>query len=226
MYGAQFSMDQTSDKMYESYMERIKLQTSDESVKYKTLVDENDIHNTVFTQDKVYPELKVASTNDDFFRNHLKSVINVLRDHLTEVKRVKEIFEQFRPIIEGNMRRTVIEFISHEGSALERMRDYAKILNELRVMRGLALKLPELVAFPMFEVGTSLVKKEISRRIEGYMVRILWNFENDLRVKLEEQCAKWRAIADEFMKELTTAAEVVAMDEYKNNFMEEEPLLQ
>ena len=78
------------------------------------------------------------------------------------------------------------------------MREYAKILNELRVKRGLALRLPETVAFPMFEVGTSLVKKEISRRIEDYMVRILWRFEDDLRIKLEEECQRWRGLALKF----------------------------
>ena len=37
--------------------------------------------------------LNVASTNEEFFKNHRRDILKVLRDHLAEVKRVKEVFD-------------------------------------------------------------------------------------------------------------------------------------
>lgn len=52
-------------------------------------------------------------------------------------------------------------FINRSESSLELMPDYSTFLNELRKYRSLARELPERVAFPLFEVGTALVKEEI-----------------------------------------------------------------
>jgi hypothetical protein len=41
------------------------------------------------------------------------------------------------------------------------MKDYAIILKELRWYKQLSLQLPERLAFPLFEVGTSQVKYEL-----------------------------------------------------------------
>ena len=87
--------------------------------------------------------------------------MKVLRDHLHEVKRVRELFDQFKPIYKNDMQSRVREFKNRPESALDQMQDYSTFLNELRRYRALARELPERVAFPLFEVGTSLVKEEI-----------------------------------------------------------------
>ena len=53
------------------------------------------------------------------------------------------------------------KFINKPECSLDIMNDYSVFLNELRKYRALARELPERVAFPLFEVGTNLVKEEI-----------------------------------------------------------------
>ena len=40
---------------------------------------------------------------DDFFKKNQRDILKVLRDHLHEVKRVREIFDQFKPIYKNEM---------------------------------------------------------------------------------------------------------------------------
>lgn len=65
------------------------------------------------------------------------------------------------------------------------MEQYSEFLNELRRYRKMAMELPERISFPLFEVGTSLVKEEIQSRIDKYMISILWKFECDLKVRAQ-----------------------------------------
>jgi len=63
------------------------------------------------------------------------------------------------------------------------MDEYSEQLNELRRYRAMARQLPEKVSFPLFEIGTALVKEEIQTRIDNYINAILWKFECDLKEK-------------------------------------------
>jgi hypothetical protein len=55
----------------------------------------------------------------------------------------------------------VKELLGFAANPLTLMPEYENILKELRWYKQLALALPERVAFPLFEVGTSQVKHEI-----------------------------------------------------------------
>jgi len=125
--------------------------------------------------------MNVASTSEEFFKNHRRDILKVLRDHLHEVKRVKELFDQFKPIYKNEMQIKVKKFINRSENSLELMNEYSTFLNELRTFRAIARELPERVAFPLFEVGTALVKEEIQNRINKYIIAILRKFENDLK---------------------------------------------
>lgn len=106
------------------------------------------------------------------------------------------------------------------------MQDYSTFLNELRRYRALARELPERVAFPLFEIGTSLVKEEIQSRIDKYIISILWRFELDLKTRAKSICENFDEIAKFYDKTLETAEDVVEMDTYKNNLQLDMSLLQ
>ena len=81
----------------------------------------------------------------------------------------------------------------------------------------MARELPERVAFPLFEVGTSLVKEELQNRINTYIISILWKFECDLKVRAQYICENFQEIAAFYDKQLDSAEAVVEMETYKNN---------
>lgn len=81
------------------------------------------------------------------------------------------------------MSKRVKVFINRTGASLDLMNEYSEFLNELRRYRSLARELPEKIAFPLFEIGTALVKEEIQRRIDFYIKAILRKFRNDLSEK-------------------------------------------
>ena len=144
-------------------------------------------------------------------------MVNILREHLHEVKRVRELFDQFQPIYRRVMQTRVRNFINRPENSLDLMNEYSEFLNELRRYRALARELPDRVAFPLFEIGTSLVKEEIKARIDRYMISILWKFECDLKTKAQSICQNFEEIAQEYDKNLVTADDVVEMEAYKNN---------
>jgi len=115
------------------------------------------------------------------------------------------------------MQARVKSFINRTENSLDLMTEYSEFLNELRRYRAMARELPERVAFPLFEVGTSLVKEEIKARIDKYMISILWKFECDLKTKAHSICDTYEEIAREYDKSLETADQVVAMEAFKNN---------
>jgi hypothetical protein len=51
--------------------------------------------------------------------------------------------------------------MNRSENSLDLMQEYSSFLNELRRYRSMAWELPDRVMFPMFEVGTALVKEEI-----------------------------------------------------------------
>lgn len=99
------------------------------------------------------------------------------------------------------------------------MNQYADFLSNLRRYRGMARQLPTRIAFPLFEVGCSIVKEEIQDRIKKFMIQVLKSFENDLSTKTAKLCEEFRQISEQLDKHLTTAQEVVEMDNYKNNLL-------
>ena len=83
----------------------------------------------------------------------------------------------------------------------------------------MARQLPVRIAFPLFEVGVSIVKDEIADRIKKFMVAILKCFEADLTDKTAALCEEFRSIAEYLDKNLENAEDVVEMDNYKNNLL-------
>ena len=170
--------------------------------------------------------MNVASTSEEFFKNHRRDILKVLRDHLHEVKRVKELFDQFKPIYKNEMQIKVKKFINRSENSLELMNEYSTFLNELRTFRAIARELPEPVAFPLFEVGTALVKEEIQNRINKYIIAILRKFENDLKDQAKSIGENFQEIAVYYDKSLETAEDVVEMETYKNNLQLDMSILQ
>ena len=72
-------------------------------------------------------------------------------------------------------------FINRKESSLDLMDEYSEQLSELRRFRLMAGEIPERVAFPLFEIGTTVVREEIILRINNYMKAILRKFEYDLK---------------------------------------------
>ena len=161
--------------------------------------------------------MMVASKEEGFFKEHKREIILALREHLFEVKRVREVFEQFKPIYKSDMQLRVKSFINRPENSLDLMDQYSDFLNELRRYRSLARELPERVGFPLFEVGTSLVKEEIQARIDKYITSILWKFECDLKGRAKSICERFDEIAKRYDKVLETAEDVIEMETFKNN---------
>ena len=87
---------------YEKYMGRIKSKESNDT-EVKSLIPDGYQGESVFAQDFVKHNLEVAKMREDFFQMHKDIILGTLRDHLRETKRVYEIYDQFKPIIAGEM---------------------------------------------------------------------------------------------------------------------------
>jgi hypothetical protein len=205
---------------YERYMGRIKVKEAPPDVVSKDLVDKEQPSDTVFAKDVVSRKMNLAHPQEDFFKKQKRDILKVLTGHLQEVKRAREVFDQFKPIWSGQMQARVDDFIGRAGpSPLERMKEFADFLHELRVNRAMVRQLPIRIAFPLFEVGCSIVKEELADRIKKFMIALLQCFQDDLTEKTAALCEEFRTIADYLDKTLETAEDVVEMDNYKNNLL-------
>jgi len=122
---------------YERYMGRIKCKESPADIVSKDLFDQKhpmfkQQATSVFSRDSINKFIQVASPSEDFFRHHKNVILGVLREHLREVKRITEIYEQFQPLIRNTLRDRVTDFVSQPSSALEKMQEYSLFLKELR----------------------------------------------------------------------------------------------
>jgi len=212
-----YSKDFEASYSYERYMGRIKVKEAPSDVVSKGLIDQESPVDIVFQKDIVLRKMNVASTSEEFFKKHRRDILKVLRDHLHEVKRVRELYEQFKPIYKNEMQSRVKAFVNRPENSLDLMTEYSNFLNELRRYRALARELPERVAFPLFEIGTGLVKEEIQSRIDKYIISILWKFECDLKTRAMQICENFDDIAKFYDKNLESAEDVVEMETYKNN---------
>jgi len=88
---------------YERYMGRIKVKEAPTDVLSKGLIDQETTVDNVFQKDCVPRKIEVASMKEEFFKKHRRDILKVLRDHLHEVKRVKELYDQFKPIYKNEM---------------------------------------------------------------------------------------------------------------------------
>jgi len=78
---------------YERYMGRIKVKEAPLEVESKGLIDHESPVDNVFLNDNVPRKMRVASESEEFFRMQKREIMKVLRDHLHEVKRVREVFD-------------------------------------------------------------------------------------------------------------------------------------
>ena len=69
--------------------------------------------------------MKDNKMKDKFFRKKRDEISTVLRDHLYEKERVKEIFAQFSVITTGWMQKQVIQFINRPENSLDMMDEYS-----------------------------------------------------------------------------------------------------
>ena len=88
-------------------MGRIKVKEAPSDVVSKDLVDKEQQTDTVFSRDVVQRKMNLAHPQEDFFKKQKKDMLKVLAGHLQEVKRAREVFEQFRPIWSGQMQARV-----------------------------------------------------------------------------------------------------------------------
>ena len=202
---------------YERYMGRIKVKEAPADVNQKGLIDHESTVDNVFLKDTVYRKMQVAGMDEKFFKNHLSGILKVFRDHLEEKNRVRELFSQFKPIYQGEMLRKVRSLLNRQENSLDLMTEYQQILAELRRYRAISWELPETVSFPMFEIGVSVVKAEIQKRIKSCIVEVLKKFESDLQVRAMKTCESFQEISDKYQESLTTAEEVVDMETFKSN---------
>lgn len=82
------------------------------------------------------------------------------------------------------------------------------------------------MAFPLFEVGTSQVKHEIQARIFDFQIQVFSKFETALQTNSEKIVYEFSKISGKLEHKLENAVEVVAMDVYKNNLVQEQIKLQ
>ena len=123
---------------YERYMGRIKVKEAPSDVVSKDLVDKETKGDTVFTKDVVNRKMQLATPGEEFFKKQKREILKVLTNHLHEVKRAREVFDDFKEIWSDKMQKKVQEFISQDVPPLERMTQYADFLNTLRRYRGMA----------------------------------------------------------------------------------------
>lgn len=123
---------------YERYMGRIKVEEAKQNIDEKELIDHESPVDNVFLVDKVPRKMQVAKENEEFFKKKRKEISTVLRDHLYESKRVKEIYAQFRVIFTNQMQKQVHQFINRPETSLDLMDEYSEQLNELRRFRAMA----------------------------------------------------------------------------------------
>ena len=81
---------------YERLLGRIMEKEVAADIVSKNLVSDGDYSDTpLFARETVLRHMQVALPTEDFFKFHKRKILNVLRKHLREVKRVAEVFDQF-----------------------------------------------------------------------------------------------------------------------------------
>jgi hypothetical protein len=65
------------------------------------------------------------------------------------------------------------------------------LLSEIKYYQKLSLQLPSVVFFPLFEIGTSIVKEEIQRRLKVCLGSVMKTCESSLVVRSEGICEKY-----------------------------------
>ena len=84
---------------YEKYMGRIKVEEAIDLAEKRLLPFEHNEGETLFTKESVKRQFNVAHAKEGFFKTKRDKIMNILRDHLRETKRIHELYEQFKPII-------------------------------------------------------------------------------------------------------------------------------
>ena len=123
--------------------------------------------------------MDVADPLEPYFALMKKEMTDSIRDHLDDMKRVTEVFDPFKPVINGALKIKVMNFIKRfktqprlDPEQLARINkktkknhidndDFLEIISEVREYQRLARQLPHIVFLPVFEVGVDKVKEEI-----------------------------------------------------------------
>jgi len=124
------------------------------------------------------------------------------------------------------MQEKVMAFVKSADNVLSQNVEYAAFLAELRNYKNLALQLPKRVAFPLFDVGLRIANKEIINRIDNFIFTILSSYEEALRENTQELCTQYEQIYEKIAKNVETAEEVVAMENYKSRLLMDMATLQ
>jgi len=110
---------------YEKYMGRIKIEEALHQTNEKRIAPSDlEEGETLFAMESVKRAMEVAHVKEDFFKTKRDKIMNTLRDHLRETKRVHELYEQFKPIIQGEMQERVMNFVQSQSDPLGMATEY------------------------------------------------------------------------------------------------------
>lgn len=137
---------------YMRFMGRIRVDASAPQVqekRYKMKI--NNVWETV-TLKRTF---NIASPDEPMLKLEKRKVMTVVREHLDEIKRAQECFCQFKSIINSEFSDLIDQFLRKTTSVADNLVKFKAYLDQLRHYQHLARQLPERIAFPLFEVGTS-----------------------------------------------------------------------
>ena len=127
---------------YEKYMGRIKVEEAIHLSEKRLIPFDTNEQESLFAMESVKRQFDVAHVSETFFKKKRDKIMTILRDHLRETKRIHELYEQFKPIIQGTMQEKVMAFVKSADNVLQQNVEYAAFLAELRNYKNLALQLP------------------------------------------------------------------------------------
>lgn len=205
---------------YEKYMGRIRVEEVNHLFEKRIVPADADPSEVLFARTTVKKAMDIAHVKEDrFFREKRDLILNTLRDHLREVKRIYELYDQFQLIINGSMEERVMNFVASSDNVLGQMNEYASFIGEIRNYRNLAMQLPSRVAFPLFEVGLRIVNKELIERLDLFAFTILSSFEEALHANSLNLCKQYERWYEKLSTEVTTAEEVLQMETDKSRIL-------
>jgi len=106
--------------------------------------------------DEPIPELlRICNKNEPFFQNNIKKTLNNIIKHFRDSHISFKIFDQFKPVLSGNILQRVKKYIEKKTVDLG---NYARFFRLLRKYDELWWKIPKNLYFPLFDVSCNQVK--------------------------------------------------------------------
>ena len=209
-----YPSDNNYEAFYKRFLPKIEMREKKRKRKVQSILENAQIEEV----DEKAKHLNVNESSERQYSESCQRIVERVALQYAECKITFSLFDQFRLVFDKTLEKYAKTFTSKNHIALE---DFRKNLLMIRAYLSLLDEVPDEVYFPLFEVRTFEVKKQIRRTLEDLKKMVQERVKDFFISELTRILSEFQRLKDTMQKPIENATQYHQMEEFMISLTQE-----